>query len=341
MQTPSRSRFGFTLIELLVVIAIISVLIGLIIPAVQKVRQAAANTKCKNNLKQLGLAAHNYHGVMLRFPPGVAQPGPDFRFTSLFVELLPHLEQSAVADRWNFKNPAANFGDSNSLAATVIPTLICPSADVGQNPIAFGSYSFGVTTYGGNAGIRSFPASQWAFLPKNQQGIFGYSTPTKRVKTTFDDVEDGTSTTLFFGERNIGDGNFDTYQNAPFQPAPDPALKAFQSYSFWAVQQGPNRGGGILLSCEALINSSFPTRWDPPPIPPPPALPPPPPPPLSWVDLSPIFWARISAYGSNHIRGANFAFVDGSVHFIKADIAGQVLSALSTRAGHEVVPADY
>src|SRR5262245_47534645 len=100
MNRTGRSA-GFTLIELLVVIAIIAILIGLLLPAVQKVREAAIRAECQNNLKQLGLAAHNYHGSQLLFPPGyVTQPVP--QNNGVFIALLPYIEQSNVYRTWVF-----------------------------------------------------------------------------------------------------------------------------------------------------------------------------------------------------------------------------------------------
>ena len=101
-------RRAFTLIELLVSLAILTTLIGLLLPAVQKVREAGNRTRCSSNLKQLGLAALQHHDVHGSFPAALTQvPGP-YRGTTLFVRLLPYLEQTTLYDRWNFKDLAAN-----------------------------------------------------------------------------------------------------------------------------------------------------------------------------------------------------------------------------------------
>ena len=335
MTTSARVRPGFTLIELLVVIAIIAILIGILLPAVQKVREAAASAKCRNNLKQLALAAHNYQSAEESFPPGIALPGPNGRNTSLFVELLPHLEQSALANRWNFTNPSLNFGGGNTPAATVLPLLVCPSERV-TNPLNYGSLVLGVTTYGGNGGSRSFPASR-----ATNDGIFGYSTASTWTKVNILAVTDGTSNTLIFGERLIGDSNLDSYQAAPFSPTPSPPLQTAETFAAWAVASGPNNGGGILLSGSVTLNSTFPSFYTPPVIPPPPAPPPPPETPIDWATFGPNVWDRLSAYGSRHSSGANFAFADGSVRFIRTGVNGSVLLSLSTRNGGEAITSDY
>src|SRR6188474_427060 len=104
-------RRGFTLIELLVVIAIIAVLIGLLLPAVQKVREAAARSKCQNNLKQIGLAAHSYHGANDRFPPGGSTAPAQI---SVQVFLLPHLEQEAKYQQFDLTKNAFSSPDNHA-----------------------------------------------------------------------------------------------------------------------------------------------------------------------------------------------------------------------------------
>ena len=127
---PAYERRGFTLIELLVVVAIIAILIGLLLPAVQKVREAASRAKCSNNLKQIALAAHNYHDVNKKFPDARPSSSPQYGH---MVLLLPYIEQGALAA--GFSNTAAGgFADpvNQTVANTRLPLLLCPSNPVNK-----------------------------------------------------------------------------------------------------------------------------------------------------------------------------------------------------------------
>jgi prepilin-type N-terminal cleavage/methylation domain-containing protein/prepilin-type processing-associated H-X9-DG protein len=324
-------RAAFTLIELLVVIAIIAVLIGLLLPAIQKVREAASRMKCAGNLKQIALAAHNYEGSFGRFPPGLAQPGADGRTTSLFVELLPFLEQQPLYNQWNFTNPSANLGGLNLPSAAVLNVLLCPSGGIDQNPVTFGSSTAGISSYAGNGGTKAFPPTQ-----AKADGIFFATGPlaSGRTAVRIGDISDGTSNTLFFGERQNGDGNMDSYLKAPIQPSPDPPAQSMTAYTAWSAPVNPSAVACVSLGAEAGPNYGFPLHYIPPPVD---VVVPPP---VPWDSLKVQWWYRVEAYGSRHANGLNVALADASVRFISNQISQSTFLAMATRNGGEVFNMD-
>ncbi len=183
------SKRAFTLVELLVVIAIIGILIGLLLPAVQQVREAARRVQCSNNLRQLGLAAHNYHSALGKFPPGVTDNDSDLLngLHSGFVFLLPQIEQNNIYDQYNFQvdwKTAPNL----SLAQIEIDTFLCPSNDsrVAQD----GGVSGAPVDY-------AFSKGPLAYLHANnlKSGMFDVNSD-----TSFADIRDGSSNTFMRGE---------------------------------------------------------------------------------------------------------------------------------------------
>ncbi len=193
-------RTGFTLIELLVVIAIIAVLIGMLVPAVQKVRESAARMQCANNLKQIGVALHSYHSRMKCFPPGYTDSntnpnsdasfdvGPGWGWASY---LLNDLEQSAVQSRINFSQ---NVG-VNSVCQTALPVFICPSDAYLPT---FTVYNTSIVVAQGNY-VASNGVRETSFFQGNNNGAF-----LRNKNFRVADITDGLSNTLFIGERNTG-----------------------------------------------------------------------------------------------------------------------------------------
>ena len=337
-------RTAFTLIELLVVIAIIAIMIGFLLPAVQKIREAAARMKCSNNLKQMALGLHSYHDVYDRFP-GIADTS-NGRFAPLLVELLPYIEQAPLHRVWDFVSPNANYvGGSGARAATVLSTYMCPSHPVASNPITAGSITAALTTYGGNGGTKPFPPAR-----SPTDGMFHLVGPLSQPRANQTGVRilgitDGTSNTLLLGERVVGDPALDTWLQAPITPDPTPPIQSETGYCVWAQPPGPNAAAG-LLSAQVNIMYSHPFVWMPPPPPPLPLpgyppIPPTPPPPVPWGPLSEQWWARLGAYGSFHGTGVNVAMADGSIRFLRASTPVTTLIILSTRAGGEVTPGDF
>jgi len=192
----SRRWRGFTLIELLVVIAIIAVLIGLLLPAVQKVREAAARMKCQNNLKQIGLALHNYHSTFEKFPPLSRQSNagkPNEEKANLFYYILPYLEQDNIyklSPFQNVRNPSIDDPATapNAFGSKIIKTYLCPS-DASNEPAA---------TWTNGWVVGNYVANHDAFHNPNDGGWMsnwdsGQSSYQARLAATY---TDGTTNTI-------------------------------------------------------------------------------------------------------------------------------------------------
>lgn len=330
----NRYRRGFTLVELLVVIAIIGVLVSLLLPAVQAAREAARRMQCTNHLKQLALAAHNFHDVHRAFPPGVHQSlfpqGPRYRGVSLFVKLLPYLEQGNLVDGWDEADPINNtVGGVASRTATVLPVLLCPSDIIPENPIGSSSNRwYGLTSYGGNGGSRSYDP-QFA----SNDGIFfvtgqGSQTDLNARPIRMADVRDGLSNTLLFGERSHFDPHHDSFA-ANLETPPGQFLNPMGSIGWWAPSGGRLAAGDVTLSAYAPINFRVPGNFQQGSLMVPPA-----------TDFSDYLYyndRRVSAFGSLHAGGANFALGDGSVRFLSESLPQGMLQRLAVRNDGELV----
>jgi prepilin-type N-terminal cleavage/methylation domain-containing protein/prepilin-type processing-associated H-X9-DG protein len=322
-------RSAFTLIELLVVIAIIAILIGLLLPAVQKVREAAARMQCTNNLKQLALAAMNYAGANGdRFPSAINVPtsaqypghagtlngfaatlfGPaplPTTFISWPEALFPYLEQGNLYNALNLtQRQYANVDATGTMPGSQpVKTLLCP-ADVGLGNgavVGFGGNVWGMTSYGGCAGVGPFDF--WENWSTNSavQGVFFVNSKVRIL-----DVTDGTSNTFFFAERYHRDPAYDAALGSPGS--------TINTFGGWAWTNDFAMEDLTLSGGTQPINTPF-----------------------QGTTVDPFGDLRLSVYGSGHTVGANFAMVDGSVQFLSNGTAVSVLAALSTRSGGEVV----
>lgn len=204
-----QRRRAFTLVELLVVIAIIGVLIAILLPAVQAAREAARRMTCANNLKQLGLALHNYYSATKRFPPGAINRcfpwcGPR---TTWAIHLYPYMEESAAFERFDFTLSPAGFvftNNANSMglgAATsiVVPTLLCPSDGLG--PVVKTSIwgTMCKSNYLAFLGNNDYESAHPPFGPNHKRAVFGFNRATK-----MSEIGDGTTHTMMLGEYLVG-----------------------------------------------------------------------------------------------------------------------------------------
>jgi len=332
-----RCKRGFTLVELLVVIAIIGILIAMLLPAVQAAREAARRTECTNRLKQISLAALNYHDTLRSFPGGTVMAWwfptrtPPGRGTSLFIHLLPYIEMNNLYSQWDFSDPDkafTNFGGGlNSTSARGPMLLLCPSDPEHEDPLHYTQTIQGipfdryitVTNYAGNGGTRSYSPDS-GYLQTD--GIFfmvgPYSEPLPNQQPVrLADVTDGGSNTILFGERSRTDRNYDTFSAQGWD-------WAFRMYGNWC---GASRGAlaHVTLSSYSPLNYRLPFDYEHRALANPPAN--------TATDFKYYIDLRVCAFGSNHPGGANLSMCDGSVRFISETIPLITLRALSTRQG--------
>ncbi|HZW34478.1 MAG TPA: DUF1559 domain-containing protein [Isosphaeraceae bacterium] len=312
-----RRRSGFTLIELLVVISIIAVLIALLLPAVQSAREAGRRIQCVNNLKQIGLAAHNY------FESRNALPGADMVYNvtelSALSQLLPYLEQSTV---FNTINCDFSYMDptNNTAMMTIINGFICPSALPDPAP------SFGAqTNYMANMGsgiVWQAAVGINAGMPQ-PNGVFYDDSA-----TTFAAITDGLSNTTFFSERVLADWNngiISPVADVFFSPAapttPDQALQLCQAVNIY----DPSSQFPLFMGAPWLCGQHIFLHVTPP------------------NTRSCGFFLALRAVmppSSYHPGGVNVLFGDGSVKFVKDSVNLATWRALGTRAGGEIVSSD-
>jgi prepilin-type N-terminal cleavage/methylation domain-containing protein len=334
-RSPNR-RQAFTLIELLVVIAIIAILIALLVPAVQKVREAAARTQCINNLKNIGLALHGYHDVNKRLPPGCASDTPPFGTgnaawgSSWKVFILPYIEQGNIYNKWQFTG-GSGFSNGNNaplVANVMIPVYRCPSS---PTPDFGGSVFQGVqnvqgmiTSYTGIAGSVFAANDVW-----NQSycgGINAYNGvlfPMSKVKLT--DMTDGSSNTWMVAEQSdhlrnaAGVPQTSGYSQGVGNSAPDygwPMGTGMTTQSNQAWSQG---GDGRCYNCTSVrfsINQRGFTAGD------------------CANGLNPDGGPNFPL-NSGHSGGINVLKGDATVTFAQNSMPMTIITAYSTRSGGE------
>jgi prepilin-type N-terminal cleavage/methylation domain-containing protein len=314
-----RQAHAFTLVELLVVIAIIGILIALLLPAVQAAREAARRSQCSNNLKQIGLALHNYHDAMNRFPPGamwdpdpswVTSGYPEAERGSVLLRLLPYLEQQTIYQGIDFRrNTNSQKVNGAYIYQMIIPAYVCPSdkndglLDTGTDRLAVANYgaNYGPTGTSGT-GNPSCPCAEGAIWNSYVTPGYSESKPAgpftrlgNRYMCRMADVTDGLSSTIFFGEvrRDCS---------------------------------GHNRGGWARTNNgQGLFTTLIPINY-------------------SSCDLGNnpdgckrhCNWNMEFGFKSLHPGGSQFVFGDGAVHFLPETIDHWNYQALGDRAGGKV-----
>lgn len=292
---------AFTLIELLVVIAIVGTLVAILLPAVQAARESARRMGCQNNLKQIGLAVHNYQQSQRHLPPPNA--GATFQqLGSTFVLLLPYLEEGNLYAEYDLEKSVVN-PDNLRVTGSPVATYTCPSMSLPRSVpaeecgevLAPGSYMISTRTeYSSNKVARG-----------EIDGAFSVPLPGNEYQLSFQNFIDGTSNTLLIGEVNYG------HHDLLWTACPGTVKWGDHKWAegYWALAWGHID----WQKYEKFKVASY-NRFD------------------RLLNGN----ASLRVFRSDHPGGVQFVFVDGSVHFVPTEIDYPVLRALVTRAGEEV-----
>lgn len=298
-RRTSHSLRGFTLVELLVVIAVIGMLILLLLPAVNAAREAARRVTCVNNLRQLALASSNFESAQGHMPP--PKLGTQFENRgSTLVLLLPFIEESAAFERYN---QALAIDDEVNLPITSMPvsTYMCPSMDL-HRPVP-------ETRCGESLAPSSYVISSRTAYNKhtNLDGAFATPKDDEPYRLRVDQIIDGTSKTILFGEIDYG------FKDYKWTTCPELAGQSQWGDTTWA--------NGYWFYAWGHMSSEFPQLFN-----------------NNGKYLSP-YSARV--FRSDHPGGVNFVFIDNSVHFLPNETSAEVRSALVTRAGMESIAGEF
>ena len=354
MYRNGRRPRGFTLVELLVVIAIIGILVALLLPAVQAAREAARRSQCLNNLRQLGVAAHNYHDAHKSFPLGMEMTdGLSLTRSTFFIELLPYVEEEALYDQWSFPDkrwsggrPESAFETLNvttdpatSRAASPIATYVCPSDRFASNPFlidsspsAYGGARdcgglkgyYSATSYAGNYGVGSYFFHNTLF-PIIPNGIFFVSGASPSLASLNPPLVASHQDLSPVSISRIEDGTSSTimmgekFHEDPVFDARTSNNSGLKMYQVSAWAWGGGLKGAAMLFCSSAVTMNADISY--------------------WSDISDELQqqdCRFNSWGSGHPSGVNFVFCDGSARFINDNISDTALTRLSTRNGGEV-----